>query len=85
MPNMDGPTATREIRASGYTAPILGVTGNGLSTDIEYFMANGVDNVLLKPLKSNVFVPCALVFLWSRRIRNANYVYWSWKFSHRPG
>ena len=29
MPNMDGPTATREIRALGYTAPIFGVTGNG--------------------------------------------------------
>jgi CheY-like chemotaxis protein len=29
MPNMDGPTATRQIRALGYTAPILGVTGNG--------------------------------------------------------
>ena len=48
MTNMDEPTATREIRASGYTAPIFGVTGNDLSTDIEYFMANGVDNVLLK-------------------------------------
>jgi signal transduction histidine kinase len=29
MPNMDGPTATKEIRAIGYTAPIFGVTGNG--------------------------------------------------------
>jgi CheY-like chemotaxis protein len=29
MPNMDGPTATQEIRALGYTAPIFGVTGNG--------------------------------------------------------
>jgi CheY-like chemotaxis protein len=29
MPNMDGPTATRQIRALGYTAPIFGVTGNG--------------------------------------------------------
>ena len=55
MPNMDGPTATREIRASGYTAPIFGVTGNGLSADIEYFMANGVDNVLLKPLNLTDF------------------------------
>ena len=29
MPNMDGPTATREIRALGYTSLIFGVTGNG--------------------------------------------------------
>ena len=29
MPNMDGPTATKEIRALGYTAPIFGLTGKG--------------------------------------------------------
>ena len=29
MPNMDGPTATKEIRALGYTGLIFGVTGNG--------------------------------------------------------
>jgi two-component system, sensor histidine kinase len=29
MPNMDGPTATKEIRALGYCAPMFGVTGNG--------------------------------------------------------
>ena len=29
MPNLDGPTATREIRALGYTSLIFGVTGNG--------------------------------------------------------
>ena len=46
----NNPTATREMRALGYTAPIFGVTGNGLNTDIEYFMANGVDNVFVKPL-----------------------------------
>jgi CheY-like chemotaxis protein len=50
MPNMDGPTATKEIRAMGYTAPIFGVTGNGFTTDIDYFMSCGVDGVLLKPL-----------------------------------
>ena len=31
MLNMDGPTATREIRALGSRGPILGVTGNGES------------------------------------------------------
>jgi two-component system, NarL family, capsular synthesis sensor histidine kinase RcsC len=50
MPNMNGPTATEEIRSLGYTAPIFGVTGNGLATDIEYFKNSGVDTVLLKPL-----------------------------------
>lgn len=50
MPNMNGPTATEEIRSLGYTAPIFGVTGNGLTTDIEYFKNSGVDSVLLKPL-----------------------------------
>ena len=50
MPNMDGPTATKEIRAMGYTAPIFGVTGNGLTSDIDHFMSCGVNEVLLKPL-----------------------------------
>ena len=30
MPNLDGPSATRQIRAMGYTGPIFGVTGNGI-------------------------------------------------------
>ena len=29
MPNMDGPTATRQLRTMGYTGVIFGVTGNG--------------------------------------------------------
>ena len=29
MPNMDGPTATRQLRTMGYTGIIFGVTGNG--------------------------------------------------------
>ena len=29
MPNMDGPTAVKEIRSMGYVAPIFGLTGNG--------------------------------------------------------
>ena len=46
---MDGPTATRAIRAMGYTGRIFGVTGNGMAADIQLFTDSGVDRVILKP------------------------------------
>ena len=55
MPNMDGPTATRIIRSSGYKAPIFGVTGNTLDSDINYFLDSGANQVLAKPLDMDVF------------------------------
>ena len=51
MPNMDGPTATREIRALGYQGIIIGVTGNALAEDIELFITCGANKVLPKPLQ----------------------------------
>ena len=50
MPNMDGPTATSAIRALGYMGLIVGVTGNALPEDIQYFKNKGVNQVFLKPL-----------------------------------
>lgn len=50
MPNMDGPQATREIRALGYKGLIIGVTGNMMPTDVDYFMNSGADTILPKPL-----------------------------------
>ena len=50
MPQMDGPTATKEIRRLGYKGIIIGVTGNSLLIDIETFMKAGANDVLLKPL-----------------------------------
>ena len=55
MPNMDGPTATKEIRSLGYTAPIFGVTGNTLDSDVNYFIQSGADRVLAKPFDIDVF------------------------------
>jgi CheY-like chemotaxis protein len=55
MPNMDGPTATKAIRGLGYEAPIFGLTGNTLSSDVEYFLASGADRVLAKPLNTDAF------------------------------
>ena len=48
-------TATREIRALGYTAPIFGVTGNSLPTDVAHFKLHGADVVLIKPLDIDDF------------------------------
>jgi CheY-like chemotaxis protein len=55
MPNMDGPTATKALRAMGYNGVILGVTGNQLSFDIEHFVECGANKVLMKPLKMDEF------------------------------
>jgi signal transduction histidine kinase len=50
MPFMNGPDAIRAIRALGYTGSIIGVTGNVLVEDVDYFKACGADEVLAKPI-----------------------------------
>ena len=50
MPVMDGPTATKALRAAGFSKPILGVTGNALPADFAAFIAAGADDVLIKPV-----------------------------------
>jgi len=50
MPVMDGPTATKHIRELGFTAPVLGVTGNGQDFDVAHFVASGANKVFTKPL-----------------------------------
>jgi len=50
MPVMDGPTATKKLREIGCQVPIIGVTGNMLTADVEYFRAQGATVVLGKPL-----------------------------------
>ncbi len=52
---MDGPTATKEIRALGYTIPIFGVTGNGVQSDLDHFRLCGANEVLLKPFDIEKF------------------------------
>jgi CheY-like chemotaxis protein len=50
MPVMDGPTATKRIRAIGYKGIIIGVTGNVRKEETEYFLNCGADYVMGKPL-----------------------------------
>jgi CheY-like chemotaxis protein len=53
MPNMDGPTATKEIRKAGFNRKIIGVTGNALQVDIDELMRAGATKVLTKPVKTD--------------------------------
>jgi len=50
MPFMNGPDAVRAIRRLDYKGTIIGVTGNVLSEDVEYFKESGADEVLAKPI-----------------------------------
>jgi CheY-like chemotaxis protein len=47
---MNGPTATKEIRALGYDRKIFGVTGNAVQSDIDIFIQSGATAVYPKPV-----------------------------------
>ena len=52
MPTMNGPAAARDLRRRGYGGPIIGVTGNVLSEDVEEFTTAGANEVLGKPVRA---------------------------------
>ncbi len=56
MPNMTGHRATQEARARGYAGIVVGFTGNALESDVEEFLAHGVDAVMTKPMLIEDFI-----------------------------
>ena len=50
MPNMDGPTAARELRSLGYDNIIVGLTGVTDESLLAVFWSSGVNHILKKPL-----------------------------------
>ena len=50
MPVMDGPSAAQELRRKGCDSFIIGVTGNLLLEDVEYFKHCGANGVVGKPV-----------------------------------
>ncbi|CAE7274942.1 tcsA [Symbiodinium microadriaticum] len=54
MPRMTGPEACSILRSKNIHTPVIGVTGNVLPADKNFFMANGADAVLHKPLTISV-------------------------------
>ena len=55
MPNMDGPTAIRELRRLGFRGLIFGLTGNAIECDKMEMMAAGADKVFIKPFDTGMF------------------------------
>lgn len=64
MPNVDGLTATREIRAmpSGKRVPILAITGNAFDGDRTRCITAGMSDVLVKPIRLERL--CESVAFW---------------------
>ena len=51
MPRVDGIEATRRIREAGIRVPIVALTANAMSDDVERARAAGVDGYLTKPVR----------------------------------
>lgn len=58
MPVLNGPDATKIIRAKGYKGLVLGVTGNVLVEDVAYFTSMGANRVLAKPVNVAAIEEC---------------------------
>jgi PAS domain S-box-containing protein len=50
MPIMDGAEATKHIRDLGYTHPIVALTADAVSDREEFYLTNGFDAVVTKPV-----------------------------------
>ncbi|MCL2663060.1 MAG: ATP-binding protein [Oscillospiraceae bacterium] len=50
MPDMDGVEATKIIRELGYKNPIVALTANAITGQVDMFLSNGFDDFVSKPI-----------------------------------
>lgn len=56
MPIMEGPDAVNEIRAHGYTGPILMITTRSHPDDIRIALEKGVSEFMMKPFTKDILI-----------------------------
>lgn len=56
MPEMDGIEAHSIMRQKGATQPIIALTANAMSHEVEDYLAQGFDSHLKKPIERQVFI-----------------------------
>jgi CheY-like chemotaxis protein len=71
MPEMDGLTATRELRATGYTLPIVALTARALASEQEKARQAGCDDYLTKPVNKQQLIATVAKFAAGTQVRKA--------------
>lgn len=56
MPEMDGIEAFKILRQQGYDKPIIALTANAMSHEIEHYLSIGFNDHLSKPIDREIFV-----------------------------
>lgn len=66
MPGMSGVEATEKIRKCGYTLPIIALTANNMTHEIESYMRKGFTSHLAKPIVRQEFISTLERYLTSQ-------------------
>jgi signal transduction histidine kinase/CheY-like chemotaxis protein len=65
MPEMDGVTASIELRNRQFNKPIIAFTANVIKGDVEHYLANGMNDFIPKPVDMNLLYRTLSKFLQS--------------------